>query len=74
MEKICFFIRSISLIMGLTACSGLNQEVIQQDVELFEEINDDIQKIMNSRPVDSNPPDITNSHFDACKRSWRFVA
>ena len=55
MEKICFVIRSIALLTALTACSGLNPEVIAKDVELLEEINEDILEVMESKHID-NPP------------------
>lgn len=74
MENFCFAIRLIAFTMAFTACSGLNQEAVSKDVELLEEINDDFQQILKSRPIESNPPDITNSRFDVCRKSWQFVA
>lgn len=74
MEKLCFVVRIIALTMAFTACSGLNQETVSKDVELLEEINDDFQQIMKSRPIESNPPDIINSRFDVCRKSWLFLA
>jgi len=76
MEKFCFFIRSITLAMGLTACSGLNQEVISQDIELLEEINEDIQEILRSGTIEPEPIQeiIKSLNFGASQKPLQLLA
>jgi hypothetical protein len=55
MEKFCFIVRVIALTMGLAACTGLNKEVLDKDVELLEEVNDDTIQLIQSKPIDPKP-------------------
>ena len=55
MEKVCFAIRLIAVTMGLTACSGINPEVVAKDVELLEEVAEDVVEYMQPDTKDAPP-------------------
>ncbi len=48
--------RLICLLVGLSACTGMNKEVIEKDIPILEDITEDCLRLDCGQEVDTMPP------------------